>query len=66
MIREDGSSGTVAWQGEIICGHNPYLVARLARVWLDRDAVRYEWAYERPRLDLRGDRSHTAPLEPPG
>ncbi len=66
VITEDGSLGTVAWQGEIICGHNPHLVARLARVWPDGDAVRYEWAYERPRLDLRGYRTYAAPLEPPG
>lgn len=64
VIEEDGSPGTVAWQDEIICGHNPHLVARHARVWPDLDAVRYEWAYERPRLDLRGYRTYAAPLEP--
>lgn len=66
LIREDGSSGTVAWQGEIICGHNPYLLARQARVWPDGDAVRYEWAYERPRLDLRGGKICAMPLVRPG
>jgi hypothetical protein len=64
VIMEDGSPGNVTWQGEVICGHNPHLVARRARVWPDGEAVRYEWAYERPRVDLRGYRNHAAPLEP--
>jgi hypothetical protein len=66
VIRKDGSPGTVPWQDEVICGHNPHLVARHARVWPDGDGVHYEWAYERPRLDLRGYQTHAAPLEPPG
>lgn len=65
VIAEDGSAGTVEWQGEIICGHNPHLVARHARVWPDGDTVEFEWAYERPRLDLRSYRTCAAPLEPP-
>lgn len=66
VTREDGSLGTAEWQGEVICGHNPHLVARHARVWVDGDAVRYKWAHERPHLDLRGYRPRSAPLEPPG
>jgi hypothetical protein len=32
------------WQGEITCGHNPFLVARLARVWpADDCSGRIEW-----------------------
>ncbi len=30
---QDGHWRRVPWQGEVICGHNPFLVARLARVW---------------------------------
>jgi hypothetical protein len=30
------------WHGEVICGHNPFLVARLARVWPVGDG-RIEW-----------------------
>jgi hypothetical protein len=37
-----GTIGRVPWAGEIICGHNPYLVARLARVWATQDG-RIEW-----------------------
>lgn len=32
-----GETRRVPWEGEIICGHNPFLVARLARVWPTRD-----------------------------
>lgn len=30
---KDGRWCRAPWQGEVICGHNPFLVARLARVW---------------------------------
>jgi hypothetical protein len=29
----------VSWMGEVVCGHNPYLVARLATVWASRDGT---------------------------
>jgi hypothetical protein len=32
----------VPWKGEIVCGHNPYLVARLAKVWPAGDGL-IEW-----------------------
>ena len=62
---EDGSRGNVAWTGEVLCGHNPYLVARLARVWEDEQGhVRWE-DLPRPTPDFRGaDYRHAAPLVP--
>ncbi len=57
VMNEDGTPGAVTWEGEIICGHNPHLLARVARVWLEGAAVRYQWACERPQLDLRGHRT---------
>lgn len=34
----------VPWEGEVICGHNPFLVARLARAWAVNDGSgRIEW-----------------------
>ncbi len=30
VIEEDGSEQWIAWEGEVHCGHNPYIVARLA------------------------------------
>jgi hypothetical protein len=56
LIREDGSTGYVSWQGEVACGHNPRLVARLADVRRDPasdEAVVYV-DDERPVMDLRG------------
>jgi hypothetical protein len=38
-IREDGTTSQVEWQGEVLCGHNPHLVARQARVWRDGGAT---------------------------
>jgi hypothetical protein len=32
-VRMDGRDLQVPWQGEIACGHNPWLAARKARVW---------------------------------
>lgn len=32
----------VRWEGEVICGHNPFLVARLARAWPVGEG-RIEW-----------------------
>lgn len=66
VSNEDGSRGSVPWHGEVICGHNPHLVARHARVWIESGEVRYKWAYGRPQLDLRRhNHSRTASLEPP-
>lgn len=35
--RLDGREAQVPWSGEVVCGHNPFLVARKARVWPLRD-----------------------------
>jgi hypothetical protein len=32
-LAKDGRPLQVPWQGEVICGHNPFLVARLGRAW---------------------------------
>lgn len=34
-IDAGGSDGPkhVQWEGEVVCGHNPWLAARIARVW---------------------------------
>ena len=55
-IQEDGTTSYPAWQGEVICGHNPHLVARKARVQVPADAngsVTFEDA-PRPTPDMRG------------
>jgi len=36
-VRMDGRALQVPWQGEVVCGHNPWLAARKARVWPLRD-----------------------------
>jgi len=70
-IREDGVRESVEYQGEVTCGHNPFLIARKAKVRLDpKDPG--EIVYEdlpRPRpFDLRSRPAGwppAAPLEPP-
>jgi hypothetical protein len=40
----DGRTHRVQWSGEISCGHNPFLVARLATAWwADDGSGRIEW-----------------------
>jgi hypothetical protein len=52
FIDRNGERKQVRWNGEIICGHNPFLLARLARVRPLGDG-RIEWEDEpRPLLDL--------------
>jgi hypothetical protein len=47
-----GTIGGVPWMGEVVCGHNPYLVARKAGVWPAGDGSgRIEWE-DIPRPDL--------------
>jgi hypothetical protein len=72
VIREDGVPESPHWLGEVICGHNPYLVARLATVTshpTDLGSILYE-DYDRPEpMDLRTQSDQTpvaAPLTPPG
>jgi hypothetical protein len=36
-VRVNGQTARVRWQGEITCGHNPWLAARKARIWPLRD-----------------------------
>lgn len=39
-----GRRVTVPWEGEVSCGHNPFLMARRARVWPVGDGSgRVEW-----------------------
>lgn len=39
-----GGKTHVPWLGEVVCGHNPFLVARLARVWsADDGSGGIEW-----------------------
>lgn len=37
VLGHDSEPKQVPWGGEVICGHNPFLVARLARVWTSLD-----------------------------
>jgi hypothetical protein len=70
VILEDGTRGSVNWLGEIVCGHNPYLIARQARVGLDPSKpgqVLFEDS-PRPQLDLRDQPfgpNPAAPVVPP-
>jgi len=50
-VKTGQGSALVHWQGEIICGHNPWLSARKARVWsLEDDSEGVGWEDdERPR-----------------
>ncbi len=32
-VNVDGGTAQVPWEGEIVCGHNPWLAARKARIW---------------------------------
>jgi hypothetical protein len=53
---EDGSTTQATWQGEVLCGHNPYLVARKAivrSVGDDEGSVVFEDT-PRPAIDMRG------------
>jgi hypothetical protein len=44
LQQRDGRRGNVPFGGEIICGHNPFLVARKGRVWrADAGSGRIEW-----------------------
>ncbi|HYM46072.1 MAG TPA: hypothetical protein VES65_07935 [Solirubrobacteraceae bacterium] len=36
-VKVNGQTARVRWEGEITCGHNPWLTARKARVWPLRD-----------------------------
>jgi hypothetical protein len=36
-VEIDGEAQLVQWSGEVICGHNPHLVARKAQVWALND-----------------------------
>ena len=50
-LGKGGRGPQVPWRGEVICGHNPFLVARLGRAWSARDGSgRIEW-----EDDLRPD-----------
>jgi hypothetical protein len=56
MILEDGTTVQSTWEGEILCGHNPHLVARRALVSATGDpdgSVEFE-DLPRPAPDLRG------------
>jgi hypothetical protein len=71
VLREDGCRESVEYRGELICGHNPFLIARKAKVGLDPNDPE-EIIYKdlpRPRpLDLRSRNESwppAAPLEPP-
>jgi hypothetical protein len=72
VIREDGVHTSIEWFGEVICGHNPFLVARKANVSIDPEdsaGIAYEDLPRPLRLDLRHQSSQASlagPLEPPG
>jgi hypothetical protein len=58
----------VPWRGEVICGHNPFLVARLARAWPALDGSGgIEWEDDpRPDLPQRiSDRASRGPSADP-
>ncbi|MBK5219778.1 MAG: hypothetical protein JJE35_08330 [Thermoleophilia bacterium] len=43
-LGKGGRKPQVPWLGEVTCGHNPFLVARLARAWSAHDGSgRIEW-----------------------
>jgi hypothetical protein len=71
VIREDGVRESPEYQGELICGHNPYLIARQALVRLDPDDpgnILYEDVPRPGPFDLRRQDAvwrSAAPLEPP-
>jgi hypothetical protein len=59
-VHLDGREVQVPWSGEVVCGHNPFLVARKARVWPLRDGsggVRWE---DDPRPTVVGTRDAVA------
>jgi hypothetical protein len=72
VIREDGVHASIEWLGEVICGHNPFIVARKANVSIDPEdsaEIVYEDLPRPSGLDLRHQTpgaSLAAPLEPPG
>lgn len=68
VILEDGSRSSIAWDGEVLCGANPHLVARQAYVWVQEADDSVAWEYlPRPEGDLRQLNAllrERAPLEP--